>query len=408
MIPTSSSSLALVVCLLLHVSSSLDNGCKWNKQANEAVVQPEVYYINMDKSADRKLNMEKHLSDVGLVHHRVRGVVGHSEIYIPDDIEKSWRTAWCKLQTTWQPPPRKLGADPSVVPPPPRPRTKGGPPVGVGPGAGADAGAATAGTASASVDEFGQYSSFTTSLCGRGKKKNTPKELGCTTSHLVAMRQAVYSTSKSRYAIIVEDDVQFPFDVDWDAVARSAPPGAYIMQLFNSNEYTMAETWGFYVKNKQNLWTERSAKRFSDFWSTCAYMIDRVLMKDVVDKVIFNVNGWTSFNVVAGITSPCVPRECCVNGTNVFNPTPPCVYAPRGYQADSYLYSMAKTYMMNIPLIANGLGGNQSTFHQDHVDMIHRGAFRRQRQYVNEMLTGKTALPTFAKAACKPLVVDEM
>ena len=31
---------------------------------------------------------------------------------------------------------------------------------------------------------------------------------------------------------------------------------------------------------------------------------------------------------------------------------------------DSYLYSMAKTYMMNIPLIANGLGGNQSTFHQ--------------------------------------------
>jgi hypothetical protein len=45
---------------------------------------------------------------------------------------------------------------------------------------------------------------------------------------------------------------------------------------------------------------------------------------------------------------------------------------------------------------------------QDHVDMIHRGAFKRQRQYVNEMLTGKTPLPVFAKAACKPLAVDEL
>ena len=40
--------------------------------------------------------------------------------------------------------------------------------------------------------------------------------------------------------------------------------------------------------------------------------------------------------------------------------------------------------------------------------MIHRGAFKRQRQYVNEMLTGKTPLPIFAKAACKPLAVDEL
>jgi hypothetical protein len=69
---------------------------------------------------------------------------------------------------------------------------------------------------------------------------------------------------------------------------------------------------------------------------------------------------------------------------------------------------MANTYMMNIPLIANGLGGNTSTFHQDHVESIHRGAFKRQRQYVNELLTGKIPLPSFAKPACKPLKVDEL
>jgi len=371
------------------LSGALDDSCAWAKQPRSGEA-PEVYFINMDKSADRKANMERHLSQVGLPHRRVRGVVGHSEIYVPDDIEKTWRNAWCKLQTTWVPPPRALASDPTVVLPPPRPRNPQA-------------------TDTRDPNDLDQYSSFMTALCGRGKKKNTPKELGCTTSHLVAMRQAVYSTtSKSRYALIIEDDVQFPFDVDWHAVALSAPKGAQIMQLFNSNEHTMAETWGFYKRDPSRLWTERTSKRFSDFWSTCAYMIDRELIKPVVDKVVFNVNGWTSFNVIAGVTSPCVPRECCNVTHNIFEPRPPCVYAPRGFQADSYLYSMAKTYMMNIPLIANGLGTNESTFHQDHVAMIHRGAFRRQRQYVNEMLTGKTPLPPFAKPACKPLAVDEL
>ena len=69
---------------------------------------------------------------------------------------------------------------------------------------------------------------------------------------------------------------------------------------------------------------------------------------------------------------------------------------------------MAKTYMLNIPLIANGLGGNSSTFHQDHVESIHRGAFKRQRKYVNSLLLGDVALPSFAKPACKPLDVSEM
>jgi hypothetical protein len=63
-------------------------------------------------------------------------------------------------------------------------------------------------------------------------------------------------------------------------------------------------------------------------------------MKSVVDAVVFTVNGWTSFNVIAGVTSPCVPQQCCNgtsgthgNGGNTFISKPPCVYAPRGYQA---------------------------------------------------------------------------
>jgi hypothetical protein len=190
----------------------------------------------MDKSIDRRFSMERHLSKVGFTHHRVRGITPQ-EIYIPEDIEETWRTAWCKLKTAWNPPHKK------------------------------------------NVDAFSAYypySAFMTSLCGRGKKKNNPKELGCTTSHLLAMREAVYSPkSASRYALIVEDDVYFPFDVDWSGMARSAPAGFGILQLFNSNENTMTDLWKIYQRDKSYLWVDRDKKRDFSFWSTCAYLIDR-------------------------------------------------------------------------------------------------------------------------------------
>jgi hypothetical protein len=94
----------------------------------------------------------------------------------------------------------------------------------------------------------------------------------------------------------------------------------------------MTDLWRMYVRDHSQLWVDRDKKKDFSFWSTCAYMIDRVAMKPVVDAVIFNVNGWTSFNVIAGITTPCVPQQCC-NGTDNFMKKPPCVYAPRGYQA---------------------------------------------------------------------------
>jgi hypothetical protein len=201
-------------------------------------------------------------------------------------------------------------------------------------------------------------------MCGRGNKKNTQKELGCVISHLVAMRTAIYSpTATSRYALIVEDDVYFPFDIDFDALALSAPTGFGILQLFNSNYPSMKRSFNSYVMNNE-LWSLRTMNNF-DFWSTCAYLIDRVVMKNIVDKVIYEKNGWLNYKLIAGITSPCVPLECCVNRTNPnFNHQTPCVYAPRGYQADSFLYAMTKTFMLNVPLISNGKGGNHSTFHQ--------------------------------------------
>ncbi len=66
--------------------------------------------------------------------------------------------------------------------------------------------------------------------------------------------------------------------------------------------------------------------------------------------------GWMQLKMAAGLTHPCVPRECCDINTNNFILKPPCVFAPRGYQADSYLYAMTTTYTLSIPIITNGRG----------------------------------------------------
>lgn len=338
---------------------------------------PEVYYINMDSSKTRKVTIENHLNKVGLRYFRIRGLTP-KEIFIPPDIENTWRTAWCKVQTDWVPP-DKLSPDFN------------------------------------SSSPYINHTAYMATLCGRGKDKNTPKELGCTTSHLVAMRKAIYSTTaKSRYALIVEDDVYFPFDIDFDAMVASAPKGFGILQLFNSNQGSMQSTWDSYVQNNGYLWTRRHPVKFLDFWSTCAYLIDRVTMKPVIDAVVTEINGWTQLKVIAGINNPCVPKDCCKPGTSglsggdnlQFIVQPPCVWAPRGYQADHFLYAMTTTYMLSVPIITNGQGGNESTFHQSHVEMFHKKSFQKMRGYVNEMLTGRVTPPAFVKPACSTSALD--
>lgn len=107
-------------------------------------------------------------------------------------------------------------------------------------------------------------------------------------------------------------------------------------------------------------------------------------MKPIIDKIAFlDSKGWVHLKIVAGIKQPCRPKltACCqhINGTfsYKFIEAPPCIWAPKGFQADSFIYALARTYAISVPLITNGAGGNQSTFHQDHVESIHESAFAR-------------------------------
>lgn len=69
------------------------------------------------------------------------------------------------------------------------------------------------------------------------------------------MRAAIYSkTATSRFALIIEDDVKIPFDIDFQALTETAPKGFGILQLFNSNKVTMLHTWKQYINNRNVLW----------------------------------------------------------------------------------------------------------------------------------------------------------
>ena len=345
--------------------------CEWNKSGYAVIgdegahSRPEMFWINMDKSISRRVGMESHLRDVGILNRRVKGL-SLNDIYIPEDIRTNWDRYTAKIMTDEVIPPRSKSK---------RLRSRGR-----------------------------NYTHVMAGLVGRGNK-NKLKEIGCTSSHLEAIRQAVYfNRSSSRYAIITEDDITIPFNIDFEALVASAPTDFGILQLFNSNEESMHSTWMNYIK-KGHLWTEVFQKQAAAFWSTCAYLIDREKMKPIIDKVAYARDDWVFIQLVAGIKKPCRPKltACCVpqnDSSFLFTHQPPCIWAAKGFQADSYLYALTKTYVLSVPLITNSAGGDKSTFHQDHVVSIHQSAFARQREYINEMIEGKQRLPDFATNAC--------
>jgi hypothetical protein len=88
-----------------------------------------------------------------------------------------------------------------------------------------------------------------TALCGR--PKNTRRELIVTISHLQAMRNAIYSNSTNPYALILEDDTSIAFETDFVEMAKTAPEGFGILQLVTSNDYDVKLLLKAYTANSR-------------------------------------------------------------------------------------------------------------------------------------------------------------
>ena len=307
----------LLPCMLIPVmAASSHAACTWNRTADA----PHVYWINMEKSVQRRKIMTRHLDEVfGPGKHTRFRALTMDEIYVPHDVATKWFTYAAPWMT------KEYGSEL-----PPRSTVKPG-------------------------DKLWPYRVVVSSLFGR-RKTNKLKEIGCTISHLFAIRQAVHDTrsGSSPYALIIEDDVQFLFNIDWNALAASAPPKFGILQLFNSNKETLTLRWDDYLAKKKKgtdfLWVEKWPRQPVAYWSTCAYLINKAVMRPIVDAILTTaLSGWMDVKLIAGVArhgfGPAIPRhspcERFVNKTWTNTPDykPPCVWSPKGYQADSFIYA---------------------------------------------------------------------
>ena len=335
----------------------------------------DAYFINLDRSTERRTAMENQLYQFGFPQPiRVRAYQP-KDIIVPNSIRE---VAGCKKILTPE-------AQQSFV-------------NGV---------VARADPATIMTDKV-----MLAAHCGR--PKNTKFELAVTSSHLRALWTAVNDVGSSSYALILEDDVEFAVDVDIGSLIKTAPSDFAMLQLLTSNGDLASQLYSEYTRSKgSKLWTLRGEH---DLWCAGAYIVSKQVLRPVVNGLISElergVRGvrWHGVRVVAAFDKPCFPSMCCTNGSLTLSPElPGCVLAPRGYQADHFIFNLipGRVYHLNTPIIKSSRASANSTVHQSHVATVHTSGFQRAGELMRDMLmrAGGRALPTFVRRSCMDAVI---
>jgi hypothetical protein len=77
---------------LCSLSSSYYENCAYEEKNGTG---PQLYWINLDRSNDRRDKMQRTIDVVKIPSERIRGLdVSGGHIYLPPDIEKTWWNAW--------------------------------------------------------------------------------------------------------------------------------------------------------------------------------------------------------------------------------------------------------------------------------------------------------------------------
>eukprot|EP01034_Spumella_vulgaris_P022210 gene22210-28324_t len=228
--------------------------------------------------------------------------------------------------------------------------------------------------------------------------KPNENEIACIASHLIAIYRAVHDPvfmSSSPYALILEDDVHFEFEVDFERLVESAPKDFAVLQLMTSNAEQSKNMFNYYKffvdqleiakKNEEslaanelastkegqpnlrggvdksqqpiaiieetkshsrdetlNLWKDHAAGE--DLWSTQAYIINKAAVREFIDSVV-TLDDMNMPRV--RLAQPSAIKPKCV-GNNA------CLF-PYRIVADIYLYiALGKTYTSRLPLLNGG------------------------------------------------------
>ena len=109
------------------------------------------------------------------------------------------------------------------------------------------------------------------------------EEYACTASHLKAMQQALYDNQE--YAIIVEDDIIIPRNVDFEKLIDTAPNDWEILQLCTNNTKMLLNNFKTY-KNDKELWAPWTFMS----WCTTGYIIKADVMRKLVQIHMYEEN----------------------------------------------------------------------------------------------------------------------
>lgn len=340
----------IALCLLYCKVSGQgdDSTCRITNTSNTI----DVFWINLEKSVDRKLHMIRQLKYYGLEYQNRVRAYSPQNFYIPELLTSPYD---CQTLSD-------EGLKDSFRMHPLRKNQK----------------------------------FIVQTLCGR--RKNTMKDLAVTVSHLYAIREAIYKGKKrNKYALILEDDLQFSFGVDFLGLIESAPKDFGVLQLITSNLYSVNNLWKVFQRHKK-LWVQRVEK--DDYWCAGAYIINKDVLKPYIDGIFRKFHGLFKIEIIAGYERPCEPTYCCKE--HKLTRESPCISSAKGFQSDSFLYSLAHdlTHMLTVPMVTGAKYGNASTLHQDHVVHFHVNAFHRINELATELSNDDTNRPSFLKKDC--------
>ena len=212
-------------------------------------------------------------------------------------------------------------------------------------------------------------------------KRNTEKDLAVILSHLKAIYTAVHDepSLSSEYALIMEDDVLFNFDVNFHKLIQSVPNKDFgILQLITSNVEGINRLWTSF-RSGNGLWSNNTWDTLTKdrkavlFWSAQAYIINKRVVRSFVEDVVakwFNDISHTwelSFQIINSFDKNGCKR------TKKY----PCILANCLF-SDSYIYAGGgPTYILNFPLFNGHAVGLNSSLHQEQVEVDggHKDAF---------------------------------
>ena len=171
-------------------------------------------------------------------------------------------------------------------------------------------------------------------LKGRYPERMTPGEIGCTTSHLKAIRHWL-DTSDSPYAVFMEDDCSLDLVRFWPFTWRD-----FYSRLpydWDCVQISIICTGDIHV---------RLHKRFVNDFSTACYIMNRRYAEKLMH---FHVKGPDKYKLDNGVK----PRPV----------------------ADDLLYNAGNTYAIPLLLYRTELG---SSIHPEHVDVFHKQNYQSQ------------------------------